>query len=290
GTGKPENVDVLAGADLELAAGTSTALVGVNGAGKSTLVSLLARLPGPTGGRITVDGTDIREFDPGRWQRPVALMPQDPVRYPLSAYDNVAFGALDYADDRQGVEKAARLAGFSSVVEELPGQWDTVLSRELPGGAELSGGQWQRLALARALFATFHGARILVLDEPTAALDVCAEGRFYEHFHEITAGRATLGISHRFATVRRASRIYVLDGGVITESGSHEELVAAGGTYAKMYRLQAARSAQCPGRPTPLSPTRLARRLGGSPASPRSCSSTASAPLRAGWRWSAPCS
>jgi ATP-binding cassette, subfamily B, bacterial len=244
GTGDGQPPDVLAGVDLELAAGTSTALVGVNGAGKSTLVSLLARLRDPTAGRITADGVDVRGLDQARWQRMIALMPQDPVRYPLSAYDNVAFGALEHADDREGVQRAARLAGFASVVEELPLQWDTVLARELPGGAELSGGQWQRLALARALFATFHGARILVLDEPTAALDVRAEARFYERFHEITAGLTTLVISHRFATVRRASRIYVLDGGVITETGSHDELVAAGGTYAKMYRLQAARFAK----------------------------------------------
>jgi ATP-binding cassette subfamily B protein len=166
------------------------------------------------------------------------------VRYPLSAYDNVAFGSLEHADDRAGVLKAAQLSGFSSVVDELPGKWDTVLARELPGGAELSGGQWQRLALARALFATFHGARILVLDEPTAALDVRAEARFYQRFHEITAGLTTLVISHRFATVRRAQRIYVLDGGVITERGSHDELVAAGGTYAELYQLQAARFAK----------------------------------------------
>jgi ATP-binding cassette subfamily B protein len=232
---------VLAGVDLELAAGTSTALVGVNGAGKSTLVSLLARLRDPTSGRITVDGTDVRDIDPGRWQRAIALMPQDPVRYPLTAYDNVAFGSLEHADDRAGVERAARLSGFAAVVSELPLGWDTVLARELPGGAELSGGQWQRLALARALFATFHGARVLVLDEPTAALDVRAEARFYERFHEITAGLTTLVISHRFATVRRAQRIYVLDGGVITEQGSHDDLVAAGGTYAEMYRVQAAR-------------------------------------------------
>jgi ATP-binding cassette subfamily B protein len=236
--------DVLAGVDLELVAGQSTALVGVNGAGKSTLVSLLARLRDPTGGRITVDGTDVRQLDPARWQRLIALMPQDPVRYPLSAYDNVAFGALEHADDRDGIIRAATLSGFAGVVDDLPGGWDTVLARELPGGAELSGGQWQRLALARALFATAHGARVLVLDEPTAALDVRAEARFYQRFHEITAGLTTLVISHRFATVRRASRIYVLDGGVITESGSHDELVAAGGTYAEMYRLQAARFAK----------------------------------------------
>ena len=245
GTGtSASTADVLAGVDLELAAGTSTALVGVNGAGKSTLVSLLARLRDPTGGRITVDGTDVRTLDPGRWQRMIALMPQDPVRYPLTAYDNVAFGALEHADDRPGVLKAATVSGFAAVVDDLPGGWDTVLSRELPGGAELSGGQWQRLALARALFATFHGARVLVLDEPTAALDVRAEARFYERFHEITAGLTTLVISHRFATVRRARRIYVLDGGVITESGSHDELVAADGTYAEMYKLQAARFAK----------------------------------------------
>jgi ATP-binding cassette, subfamily B, bacterial len=244
GPGSSGTGDVLAGVDLELKAGTATALVGVNGAGKSTLVSLLARLRDATSGRITVDGTDILTLDPGQWQRMIALMPQDPVRYPLTAYDNVAFGAREHADDRRGVQKAAKLSGFSSVVDELPGKWDTVLSRELPGGAELSGGQWQRLALARALFATFHGARILVLDEPTAALDVRAEARFYERFHEITAGLTTLVISHRFATVRRAHRIYVLDGGAITEHGSHDELVAADGTYAKMYKLQAARFAK----------------------------------------------
>jgi ATP-binding cassette subfamily B protein len=243
-TGAAGPRDVLAGVDLELAAGTSTALVGVNGAGKSTLVSLLARLRDPTGGRITVDGTDVRTLDPGRWQRAIALMPQDPVRYPLTAYDNVAFGAVEHADDRAGVQRAAQLAGFAAVVGELPHGWDTVLSRELPDGAELSGGQWQRLALARALFATFHGARVLVLDEPTAALDVRAEARFYQRFHEITAGLTTLVISHRFATVRRAQRIYVLDGGVITERGRHDELVAAGGTYAEMYKLQAARFTQ----------------------------------------------
>ena len=233
--------DVLSGVNLELAAGTSTALVGVNGAGKSTLVSLLTRLRDPTAGVITADGTDVRDFDPARWQRTIALMPQEPARYPLRAYDNVAFGALEHADDTEGVMRAAQLSGFDSVVGELRCGWDTVLSRELPGGAELSGGQWQRLALARALFATFHGARVLVLDEPTAALDVRAEAQFYQRFHEITAGLTTLVISHRFATVRQAHRIYVLDGGVITEQGGHDDLVAAGGTYAQMYRLQAER-------------------------------------------------
>lgn len=233
--------DVLAGVDLELPAGTSTAIVGVNGAGKSTLVGLLSRLRDPTQGRITVDGVDIRELDPTAWQRAVAIMPQEPARYPVSAYDNVAFGALEHRDDREGVEEAARLAGFLDVVPRLPRGWDTVLARELPGGVDLSGGEWQRLALARALFANRHGARVLVLDEPTAALDARSEARFYQHFLQITRGITTVVISHRFGTVRRADRICVLDGGVITERGTHDELVRLGGVYAGMYETQAAR-------------------------------------------------
>ncbi|HEY3872762.1 MAG TPA: ABC transporter ATP-binding protein [Actinocrinis sp.] len=233
--------DVLAGLGLTLAAGTSTAIVGVNGAGKSTLVSLLSRLRDPTGGRITVDGVDVRDLDPARWQRAVAVVPQAPVRYPVSAYANVAFGAWEHGDDREGVEEAARTSGFLDVVGTLPEGWDTVLARELPGGVDLSGGQWQRLALARALFATRHGARLLVLDEPTAALDVRSEARFYEHFLEITGGLTTVVISHRFATVRRADAICVLDDGRITEHGTHDELVALDGTYARMYAMQAER-------------------------------------------------
>jgi len=233
--------DVLAGLDLELAAGASTAIVGVNGAGKSTLVSLLSRLRDPTNGRITVDGTDVRDLDPVAWQRAVAIMPQDPARYPFTAYDNVAFGAIEHRDDRDGVERSARTAGFADVVATLPHGWQTVLSRELPGGTDLSGGQWQRLALARALFATQHGARLLVLDEPTAALDIRSEAQFYQRFFDITHGLTTLVISHRFATVRRADVICVLDGGRITERGTHDELVARDRTYAQMYHLQARR-------------------------------------------------
>jgi ATP-binding cassette subfamily B protein len=233
--------DVLSGVDLELAAGTSTALVGVNGAGKSTLVSLLARFRDPTTGAIVADGTDIRELDPASWRRGIAIMSQDPVHYPVSAYDNIAFGALEFAGDRDGVERAAQLSGFAEVVPQLPAGWDTVLARELPGGVDLSGGQWQRLALARALFAAAHGASLLILDEPVAALDVRSEASFYERFLDMTAGLTTVLISHRFATVRRADAICVLDGGRITARGSHDELVAQGGTYAQMYALQAAR-------------------------------------------------
>ncbi|HEX4258100.1 MAG TPA: ATP-binding cassette domain-containing protein, partial [Streptosporangiaceae bacterium] len=242
--------DVLAAVDLEFRAGKSTALVGVNGAGKSTLVSLLGRLRDPTGGRILADDVDIRDLDPVSWQRKIALMPQEPVRYPVSAYDNVAFGALEHRADRDGVEHAAQLAGFGDVVESLPDGWDTVLARELPGGVDLSGGQWQRLALARALFATAHGASVLILDEPTAALDVRSEARFFRRFLDITQGLTTVVISHRFATVRQASTICVLDGGRITERGTHDELLAQNGTYARMYQVQAARFAATP-RPAP---------------------------------------
>jgi ATP-binding cassette subfamily B protein len=243
--------DVLRGVDLDLPSGTSTAIVGVNGAGKSTLVSLLSRLRDPTAGQITVDGVDVRDLDPVRWQRSVAIMPQDPARYPLSAYDNIAFGALESADDRAGVEECARLSGFSDVLDTLPSGWDTVLSRELPGGVDLSGGQWQRLALARALFATRHGARLLVLDEPTAALDVRSEAAFYGRFLQITAGLTTVVISHRFATVRRADRICVLSDGQITETGTHDELLAQDGAYASAYRVQAARFGSGPSRRDP---------------------------------------
>jgi ATP-binding cassette subfamily B protein len=233
--------NVLDGVDLELVAGTSTAIVGVNGAGKSTLVGLLSRLRDPTGGRITVDGVDIRDLDPTGWQRRIAVMPQDPARYPFTAYDNIALGAVEHRDDRDGIEQAARTAGFAEVVDTLPHGWQTVLSRELPDGADLSGGQWQRLALARALFATRHGARLLILDEPTAALDIRGEARFYQRFFDITHGLTTVVISHRFATVRQADVICVLDGGRITERGSHPELLAAGGAYARLYRTQARR-------------------------------------------------
>jgi ATP-binding cassette subfamily B protein len=233
--------NVLDELDLELRAGTSTAIVGVNGAGKSTLVSLLLRLRDPTGGVIEIDGHDLRELDAARWQRNVAIMPQDPARYPVSAYENVVFGALEHADDREGVEAVSQTAGFADVVARLPHGWETVLSSELPGGVDLSGGQWQRLALARALFATRHGARLLILDEPTAALDGRSEARFYARFFEITRGLTTVVISHRFATVRQADTICVLDGGRITERGSHAELVALGGAYAEMYGTQARR-------------------------------------------------
>jgi len=240
---------VYEGLDLELIAGRSVALVGPNGAGKTTLVTLLARLREPTSGRITVDGTDLRDLDARSWQRQVAVVNQDFGRYPLSARENIAFRNLS-ADglsgdfDEAAMERAAAQAGALEFIRALPHGWDTICAPGYRDGIDLSGGQWQRIALARALYAAAQGARVLILDEPTAQLDIRAEAAFYNRFLELTAGLTTMVISHRFATVRRATQIAVLDQGRITELGSHDELLAAGGSYAEMFTMQAARFAE----------------------------------------------
>jgi ATP-binding cassette subfamily B protein len=215
--------------------------VGENGAGKTTLMKLLCRLYDPDGGRITVDGVDLRDLDPTAWHHRLAAVFQDYVQFELSARDNVAFGALDNRADTDAVVAAAELAGALDVVTKLSRGWDTPLSREYSDGAQLSGGEWQRLALARALFAVRSGAGVLILDEPTAALDVRGEAEVYERFLELTRGVTTLVISHRFSTVRRADRIVVVDAGRVVEDGTHDELIAARGHYARMYSLQASR-------------------------------------------------
>jgi ATP-binding cassette subfamily B protein len=232
---------VFDGLDLEIEAGRSLAIVGENGAGKTTLMKLLCRLYDPDGGRITVDGVDLREIDPAAWHRRVAAVFQDYVHFELTAFDNIAYGALGNRGDTRAVVDAAELAGATDLIDRLPAGWDTPLSREFSDGAELSGGEWQRLALARALFAVRSGAGVLILDEPTAALDVRGEAEVYERFLELTRGATTLVISHRFSTVRRADRIVVIEGGRVIEDGSHDELLASGGRYALMYALQASR-------------------------------------------------
>jgi ATP-binding cassette subfamily B protein len=232
--------DIFDGLDLDVPANRSLAIVGSNGAGKTTLVKLLGRLYDPTGGRITVDGIDLASIDPSAWQHRIAAIFQDFVHYPLSAQDNIGLGAVARAGDRAAVRTAARRAGAEEIIERLPGGWDAVLSRRTSGGVELSGGQWQRVALARALFAVDAGASVLILDEPTAALDVRAEAAFYDRFLELTAGLTTIVISHRFSTVRRADRIVVIEEGRVAESGDHDSLMVAGGRYARMFRLQAA--------------------------------------------------
>jgi ATP-binding cassette, subfamily B, bacterial len=222
--------------NLVLAAGGSTALVGINGAGKTTLVKLLARLHDPTGGRILIDGVDLARLDPSGWQRQVAVVFQDFAQYPLTLRENIGWGAPAHMHDTDGLDASARRAGVPRDID-----WDTVLSRGYEGGVELSGGQWQRVALARALFAVRHGASILVLDEPTAWLDARGEADFFDRFLEITEGTTSLIISHRFSTVRRADHICVLEGGRVLEHGDHESLLAAGKHYAELFRLQAAR-------------------------------------------------
>ena len=227
--------------DLVIPVGRSLAVVGANGAGKTTLVKLLARLYDPTGGRITVDGVDLTTLDARRWQRQVAAIFQDFEHYPLSAADNVGFGYPERLGDLDGLRAAAERVGALDLIESLPYGWDTVLSRRYKGGTDLSGGQWQRVALARALFAVENGARVLVLDEPTADLDVRSKVELFDRCLDVTRGVTTILISHRFSTVRRADRIVVLDKGRVCEDGTHDSLVAAGRRYATSFRLQADR-------------------------------------------------
>lgn len=236
--------DVLAGLDITLAAGRCTAVVGVNGAGKTTLVKLLTRLYEPTAGAVRFGETDIRTFGVAAWRRQVSVIFQDFVRYDLSIADNVAFGAVHKPRDLDRVRRAVARAGLREVFDQLPDGLDTPLSRAYPGGIDLSGGQWQRVAIARSLYGVAAGARVLVLDEPTAALDVRAEAAFFAQFVELTRGVTSLLISHRFSSVRHADHIVVLDGGHVVEQGTHDALVAAGGRYAALFDLQAERFAR----------------------------------------------
>jgi ATP-binding cassette, subfamily B, bacterial len=223
---------VLDGVDLVVPAGSSMAIVGQNGAGKTTLAKLICRMYDPTGGAIEADGTDVREMDVDSWRRQVTAVFQDFVRYELSLRDNVApAGAPD-----EVVRAALADAGAGGLAD-----LDVPLSRAYPGGTDLSGGQWQRVALARALCAVRTGARLVLLDEPTAQLDVRGEAAIFERVLEATRGVTTLLISHRFSTVRRAERICVVEHGRVVELGTHAELMAAGGRYRTMFDLQARR-------------------------------------------------
>ena len=232
---------VLDGLDLELPAGRCTAVVGVNGAGKTTLVKLLTRLYEPTTGRITADGTDIAELDVDAWRRRVSVIFQDFVRYELSAADNIALGSVHEPRSTERVRAAADAAGILDVLDSLPFGLESPLARAYEGGADLSGGQWQRVAIARSLYALGAGARVLVLDEPTSALDVRAEVAFFDQFVDLTRGVTSLLISHRFSSVRRADHIVVIDEGRLVEQGSHDELMCLDGHYARLFRLQAER-------------------------------------------------
>ncbi|MER5219324.1 ABC transporter ATP-binding protein [Streptomyces flaveus] len=232
--------DVLSGLDLSVRAGESLAIVGVNGAGKSTLIKLLLGAYRPTSGRVTVDGVDLATFSShalARWQRCTAPIVQGFLRFPMSAKENIALGP----PDDESVATVVRQAGATRLVDRLPMGSETILDKSHHNGADLSGGEWQRIALARALYATRAGAGILVLDEPAAALDVRAEAALVERYLDLTAEVTSIIISHRFSVVRGADRICVLEGGRIHESGSHQELLAADGRYAAMFRTQADR-------------------------------------------------
>ncbi|WP_320068852.1 ATP-binding cassette domain-containing protein [Micromonospora sp. RTGN7] len=246
--------------DLTLQPGRCTAIVGLNGAGKTTLVKLLTRLATPTSGLVTVGGRPIDGIPAAQWRGNLAVIFQDYLRYEASAADNIVLGAAGHAGDLTGIRAAADAAGILGALDELPLGLDTPLSGQLRGGVDLSGGQWQRLAIARALFAIRHGASVLVLDEPTASLDVRAEARFFDEIIAATTGVTTILISHRFATVRRADHIVVLADGQVTEEGSHSELRRRGGRYARLFELQAARFLDRPevGPPAAAGPQRSA--------------------------------
>jgi ATP-binding cassette subfamily B protein len=231
-----QTTPVLHDISFRLLPGECVALVGHNGAGKTTIVKLLLRLYDPTGGRILLDGVDLREYDLGELRRKMGAIFQDFGRYEFTAGENIGLGRLEQLDNHERQLDALVKAGGESLLESLPNGLDTLLGREL-GERELSGGEWQKLALARAYL---RDSQILVLDEPTAALDVQTEYRIYTRFHELTQGRLTLLISHRFSTVRMADRILYLADGRIQEEGSHHELMDRNGAYARLYRLQAA--------------------------------------------------
>jgi ATP-binding cassette subfamily B protein len=228
----------LRGVDVFIPKGQSLALVGQNGAGKTTFIKLLANLYQPTEGSVLLDGRDLRSWDETELRRRIGVIFQDFNEYQLALRENVAFGSVEHLADDLRVGRAVDRGGAQELVASLSGGLETQLGRWFGGGVELSGGQWQKVALARAFMR--DEADILILDEPTAALDAEAEHAVFQRFKALAAGRTTILISHRFPTVRMADRILVLEAGRVVEDGSHADLVAAGQRYARMFGLQAA--------------------------------------------------
>jgi ATP-binding cassette subfamily B protein len=227
---------VLHDVTLTIRPGEHVALVGANGSGKTTLVKLLCRLYDPTGGRITIDGVDLRDFDQAALRREMAVVFQDWGAYHVSARDNIWFGNPTADCDPERIRKAARDAGADDVIARLSRGYDTILGKWFENGEELSMGEWQKVALARAFV---RDAQIVVLDEPTSFLDVEAEHEVFTRFRRLAAGRSTVLISHRLSTVRMADCIYLLEDGRIAESGSHDDLIRRGGSYARLFETQA---------------------------------------------------
>ncbi|WP_310391548.1 ABC transporter ATP-binding protein [Hymenobacter sp.] len=222
---------------FQLEAGEKLALVGENGAGKTTLVKLLARLYDPTEGRILLDGHDLREYDPAELRQEIGVIFQDFVRFQLPAGQNLAVGRIEERQNQPRIEQAAGQSLADTVIAKLPGGYDQMIGRRFNGGVDLSGGEWQKIALGRAYM---RDAQLLILDEPTAALDARAEHEVFQRFAELTKGKTAVLISHRFSTVRMADRILVMENGQFVEIGSHEELLDKGGRYAELFALQAA--------------------------------------------------
>jgi ATP-binding cassette subfamily B protein len=223
--------------DLHLRAGERVALIGENGEGKTTLVKLMTRLYDPVEGQILLDGVDLREYDLEDLYREIGVIFQDFMRYEMTARENVAIGRIDQVDNLSLLKLAAAQSMANEVIERLPRDYDQMLGRRFENGVDLSGGEWQKVALARAYL---RDAQVLILDEPTAALDARSEFEVFQRFAELTAGKSALFISHRFSTVRMADRIILLHKGRITEDGNHDALLNLGGLYAGMFEMQAA--------------------------------------------------
>ncbi|KAB8143584.1 ABC transporter ATP-binding protein [Chloroflexia bacterium SDU3-3] len=222
--------------NLVIRPGEKIALVGQNGAGKTTLIKLMTRLYDPTEGQILLDGIDLRDFAPDDLRRKIGVIFQDFVHYHLSMRENIGFGQIESMEDTARIEDAAERGGADEVSSELPEGLETVLGRWFRSGHELSGGQWQKVALSRAFM---RDGEVLVLDEPTSALDAEREYEIFQRFRKLTEGKIAVLISHRFSTVRMADRIVVIEGGQVGELGSHAELMAKGGTYARLFEMQA---------------------------------------------------
>lgn len=227
---------ILRDLNFRLEPGERIALIGQNGQGKTTIVKLMTRLYDPTEGQVLLDGVDLREYDIESLCHEIGVIFQDFMRYEMKARENIAVGRISYLENQPKIVAAAEKSLADDVIGKLAGGYDQMLGRRFEGGVDLSGGEWQKLALARAYL---REAQVMVLDEPTAALDARAEFEVFERFNELTVGKMALFISHRFSTVRMAERIIVLEDGAIAEEGNHDRLVELGGRYAEMFELQA---------------------------------------------------